>query len=231
LLPAGNQANEYYRANAYIINVLKSTSDARLGLFFKPAASPASASNPYVGTVYGSDPDVNFNGDRTSNIGSGLAKSFDQDQWIITSVESLFLQAEAVARGWLPGDAKTAFEAAVRESFIWLGVPSAATAATTYMTNNAIANWANAGATPDSRAKFVVAQKYIALTGINSLEAWNDYRRLGIPTNVPLSVNPGRGSRTIPVRLIYPAAEYAVNSANVQAQGNIDSQTKIFWDK
>jgi hypothetical protein len=99
------------------------------------------------------------------------------------------------------------------------------------MTDNPVANWANAGATADSRAKFIVYQKYIALIGINPLEAWNDYRRLGVPSNIPLSVNPGRGSRTVPVRLIYPSAEYAVNSSNVQAQGTITGQTKIFWDK
>ena len=231
LTPSGGQANEYYRANAYIINVLRTSNDARIGYFFKPAASPASAANPYVGNVYGSDPDVNFSGDRTSNIGTGLVRSFDQDQWILTSVESLFLQAEAVARGWFTGDAKIAYESAVKESFIWLGVPKADSAATAYLTNNPSANWANAGTTADSKAKFVVAQKYIALTGINSLEAWNDYRRLGIPANVPLSVNPGRGTRTIPVRLIYPSAEFAVNSANVQAQGSVTGQSKIFWDK
>jgi hypothetical protein len=231
LTPSNNQANEYYRANNYIITILKNNNDARLGRFFKAAASPLSASNPYVGTVYGSDPNTDFNGDRTSNIGLGLARTFDQAQWIVTSVESLFLEAEAVARGWFPGDPKAAYEAAVRESFIWLAVPNATTAANSYMTDVASANWANAGTTTASRVNFIVNQKYIALTGINPLEAWNDYRRLGVPSNIPLSVNPGRGSRTIPVRLIYPAAEYAVNSANVQEQGSITGQTKIFWDK
>lgn len=231
LTPSGNQANEYFRANNYIVNVLKANNDPRLGLFFKPAATPSNPANPFVGTVYGSDPDVVFNGDRTSNIGLGLVRSFDQDQWIVTSVESLFLEAEAIARGWLAGNALTAYDAAVTESFIWLGVPKADSAANAYQINNASANWANAGATADSKAKFVVAQKYIALTGINSLEAWNDFRRLGIPANIPLSVNPGRGTRTIPVRLIYPAAEYAVNATNVQAQGTITGQSKLFWDK
>jgi Starch-binding associating with outer membrane len=229
LTPSGNQANEYYRANNYIITILKNNNDARLGRFFKPVKDPASPPT-YIGTVYGSDPDVAFNGDRTSNIGLGLVRSFDQDQWIVTSVESLFLRAEAVARGWLAGDAKAAYEAAVRESFVWLAVPSATTEANNYLLN-ASANWANAGTTTDSKAKFILAQKYIALTGINPLEAWSDWRRLGVPTNIPLSVNPARGTRTIPVRLIYPAAEYAVNSANVQSQGNIDAYAKIFWDK
>jgi len=83
----------------------------------------------------------------------------------------------------------------------------------------------------DSKVKFIVKQKYIALIGINPLEAWVDYRRLGVPTDIPISVNPARGSRVIPLRLIYPAAEYAVNSANVQAQGSITPMTPVFWDK
>jgi hypothetical protein len=230
LTPSGNQANEYYRANAYIINVLRNGADPRLGYFFKPAATPLNPAVPYVGTVYGKDPDVNFNGDRTSNIGAGLVKSFDQDQWIITSVESMFLEAEAVARGWLPGDPQEAYENAVYESFFWLGVEDAENEAAAYL-ETAGANWANAGASVDSRVKFIVRQKYIALIGINPLEAWNDYRRLGVPADVPLSVNPARGSRVIPLRLIYPSAEFAVNSANVQAQGNITPNTPVFWDK
>jgi hypothetical protein len=230
LSPSGNQANEYFRANNYIVTILKNNGDARLSRFFRPAKDPLLPPNSFIGTVYGSDPDVNFNGDRTSNIGPGLAGTFDQDQWILTSVESLFLKAEAVARGWLPGNAQDAYEEAVLESFDWLGVADADTEAQNYLTT-ASADWANSGATADSKAKFIVAQKYIALTGINPLEAWSDWRRLGVPSNIPLSVNPARGSRTVPVRLIYPAAEYAVNAANVQAQGNIDAYSKIFWDK
>lgn len=230
LTPSGNQANEYYRANAYIINTLRNGADARLGYFFKPAASPLNPAVPFVGTTYGRDPDVTFNGDRTSNIGEGLTKGFDQDQWIITSVESLFLRAEAVARGWLQGDARTAYEDAVYESFIWLGVENAEDEAAAFLETSA-ADWANSGATVDSKVKFIVKQKYIALIGINPLEAWVDYRRLGVPTDIPISVNPARGSRVIPLRLIYPAAEYAVNSANVQAQGSITPMTPVFWDK
>jgi len=230
LTPSGNQANEYFRANAYTIDLLRNGADPRLAYFFKPAPSPLNPAVPFVGTVYGRDPDVNFNGDRTSNIGEGLVKGFDQDQWIITSVESLFLRAEAVARGWLAGDAQEAYEDAVYESFYWLGVEDADDEAATFLETEG-ADWANAGATVDSKVRFIVRQKYIALIGINPLEAWNDYRRLGVPANVPLSVNPARGSRVIPLRLIYPAAEYAVNSANVQAQGNITPMTPVFWDK
>jgi hypothetical protein len=93
------------------------------------------------------------------------------------------------------------------------------------------ATWDNAGATQTERVNFIVRQKYIALIGINPLEAWNDYRRLGVPSDVPLSVNTARGSRTIPVRLYYPSQELAVNAASVAAQGSVTTQSKLFWDK
>lgn len=231
LLPAGTQANEYYRANAYIISVLRNSSDPRMAYFF----SPAPATGLFTGTVYGSNPDVEYSGDRTSNIGSGLVKAPEQPQWVVSSVESMFLQAEAVARGWDIGFAGTpqeAYEQAVTESFTWLGVLDVEPdAATTYLTESNIAKWSNAGTSVDAIVKFIVKQKYIALIGINPLEVWNDYRRLGVPEDIPLSVNPARGSRTIPNRLLYPQTELAVNSANVLAQGEINPYTKIFWDK
>ncbi|NML22704.1 SusD/RagB family nutrient-binding outer membrane lipoprotein [Pseudoflavitalea sp. G-6-1-2] len=230
LTPSGNQANEYFRANAYIIQKMKDGADPRIGYFFKPAANPTNPADRYVGTVYGRDPNTLFNGDRTSNIGTGLARKFDQPQWIITSVEAQFFYAEAVARGWFADNVKDAYENAVYESFLWLGTSDPEGDAIDYLATPG-ANWANAGATVESKVNFIVKQKYMALVGINPLEAWSDYRRLGIPTDVPLSVNPARGSRVIPARLIYPAAEYAVNGANVAAQGNITPNSKIFWDK
>ena len=229
--PSGTDANEYYRANNYILGILLDNNDPRVERFFAEAASPASASNPYVGTTYGAPPDDAVNGSRTSNIGPGLAGSATQSQWILTSVESMFLYAEAVARGWFAGDAKTAYENAVKESFIWLGVPDAITEATTYLSTSAIANWANSGTTMDTKVAFIVSQKYIALTGINPLEAWSDYRRLGVlPTSAAISVNPARVSTVLPVRLLYPSTEVAVNGANVPKSINAFT-SPIFWDK
>jgi hypothetical protein len=234
LLPSGEDANTFFRGNAYSVENFKATDDPRLGYFFKPAKSPTNPGNPYVGTVYGSEPNTAFGGDQTSNIGIGLVRSFNQPQWIVTSVESMFLQAEAILRGWdiggpYVGNAEAAYEAAVQESFIWLGVSSPVQSANDYMAG--VADWSSATSDAE-RLELVIWQKYLALTGLNPLEAWNDYRRLGIPNDIPLSINTARGSRTIPVRLLYPSAEYAVNAKNVQAQGTINPQSsRLFWDK
>jgi hypothetical protein len=232
LTPTGTKASESVRANAYLVNIYKSNNDPRLARVYLPAQTPANASDPYVGTVYGAAPNTAFGGAQTSYIGPGLAASASQSQWVTTSVESLFLYAEAVARGWFAGDPKVAYQNAVRESFIWLGVPSAVSAANTYMANNASANWDNAGTSGAQQARFIVYQKYIALAGINALEAWNDYRRMGVPVNPPISVTPGRLGNGLPVRLPYPIAEYVTNATNVQSQGTINIfSSKIFWDK
>ena len=226
LTPTGADANNLNRANAYFVALLNSTSDPRLSRYFKAP----SAGGAITGTVYGlaaGNPD----GAHSSNIGPGLAGSATQNQWILTSVESMFLEAEAIARGWMPGSAQTAYENAVRESFTWLGVPNAVTAANTYMANNAIANWANAGATALSKAKFITYQKYIALAGIDPLEAWSDLRRLNmIPNTGYISANPAKVANTLPVRFLYPQSEYTTNAANVNAEGNINQFTsKLFW--
>lgn len=234
LLPSGEDANTFFRANRYAVQNFKSRSDVRLEYFFKPAKSPLNPSDPFIGTEYGSDPNDTFNGDRTSNIGEGLVRSATQPQWILSSVESMFLQAEAVARGWDIGDpfggsAQDAYENAVYESFVWLEVEDAADEATTYLSST-FGKW-DAAASQADKIKKIVHQKYIALTGLNPLEAWNDYRRLGVPADVPLSVNDARGNRLIPVRLQYPSSEFAVNAKNVQAQGSINTQTsRLFWD-
>ncbi|WEK35810.1 MAG: SusD/RagB family nutrient-binding outer membrane lipoprotein [Candidatus Pseudobacter hemicellulosilyticus] len=233
LLPSGEDANTFYRANQYSIESLKSNQDPRLRYFFKPAKSPTNAADSFIGTVYGSEPNSSFGGDQTSNIGQGLVRVFNQPQWVITSIESLFLQAEAQLRGWDVGspyaDAAASYAGAVQESFIWLGVPDAVNAANNYMLVRA--NWANA-ADFTAQLTLLIRQKYVALTGINPQEAWNDYRRLGLPNNIPLSINTARGSRNIPVRLSYPSSEYAVNAKSVQTQGTINTQTStIFWDK
>ena len=141
----------------------------------------------------------------------------------------MFLQAEAIQRGALSGNAKTMYESAVKESFSWLKVTNASTSADNYLnaTTKTFAVWDS----NTDKLALILTQKYIAMFGINGLETWTDYRRTGIP-GVPLSIYKSRGSNVIPKRLIYPLEEYQYNSANALAEGTIDPQTAtIFWDK
>lgn len=222
--PTGIKATASVNANAYIINILSSSNDPRIGRFFLPVGTD------YVGNIYGDDPGNLNSGVNSSYFGPGIVASASQDQWIIPSFESMFLQAEAIARGWLPGDVRTAYENAVKESFVWLGVPDAETEATAYLQNADVANWDNAGSSVASQVRFIAYQKYIAMCGIDPLEAWCDQRRLHFLPDGYISANPSKISNTIPVRLLYPQTEYTTNAQSVQAEGNINQFTsKIFW--
>ncbi|WP_242929499.1 SusD/RagB family nutrient-binding outer membrane lipoprotein [Pontibacter vulgaris] len=222
--------DQYNRANNYVLKKMQNSNDIRYQYFFSKAATPLN-NNTYYGYNFGevipnSDPKAANSSDVA---GPGLAKSATQPQWLFTSVESLFLQAEATQRGWIAGDAKAAFEAAVEESFVWLDVEDAEAEAADYLAQeNALVNYDAAS----DKIRFIVMQKYLALVGVNNFEAWVDYRRLGVPTDLPLSLAPSRGTNGIPKRLLYPQSEYSYNAANVAAEGSISAQTStVFWDK
>jgi hypothetical protein len=258
---AGNQATDFWRANKISIELLKLNADPRLGYFYKPAvaALPANPKEPFIttaplefrGNEYGRSIDNSNFPSQTANFVSqiggiaaagpitaastGLAKGFNQPAWIMTSVEAMFLRAEAIQRGLLPGDKEAAYKDAVRESFRWLNVDKSRTAADAsfdkwYLTqdenNNANVSYAKA----TDKLKLVVQQKYVAMNGSNHLEAWTDYRRNGAFPVIPLSINPGRTSPVLPVRLLYPQREYDLNTTSVQAVGTISQFTsKVWW--
>jgi len=231
--PTGVKGTASTSANAYIINILTTSGDARLEQFFQ------SAGGKFVGDVYGDEPGNIPSGAQTSYFGPGLigadlngGSGASQDQWLIPSFESLFLRAEAIARGWVAGntDAKTAYEDAVIESFEWLNVTDADAAAADYLANASIANWDNAGSSVSSKAKFIAFQKYIAMCGVDPLEAWADQRRLKFLPSGFISANPSRAANILPYRLLYPQTEYTNNGDNVKQEGTINQFTsKIFW--
>lgn len=227
---AGAVADQYNRANNFVLDKFRANNDVRYQYFFSKAAVPL-AGKDYYGYNFGEViPNTDPKEANSSNVaGPGVAKSATQAQWIFTSVESMFLQAEATQRGWLAGNAETAYNTAVTESFVWLGVTSAAATANAYLTSGATIS-SYAGAT--DKIRLIAMQKYLALVGINNFEAYTDYRRLGVPADLPLSLAPSRGSNVIPKRLLYPQSEYNYNAANVAAEGTISAQTStIFWDK
>jgi len=210
------------RANNYFVNMLQGGGDPRLKRYFI-----ADATGKVIGNDYGK---ASGNPLVSSGIGPGLVRSPDQDQWILTAVESLFLQTEAIERGWLKNDgtAATKYGQAVTESFVFLGVPDAINSAASYLTAPA-----NAYVPGIANIKNTLFQKYKAMCGIAPLEAWSDLRRIGfdiIPTGY-FTKNPGATTTTIPIRLLYAQSEYTSNATNVGAEGKIDQFTsKIFWD-
>ncbi|MET0636425.1 MAG: SusD/RagB family nutrient-binding outer membrane lipoprotein [Chitinophagaceae bacterium] len=226
---------DWARANEYAIEYYKYNGDPRINRFYvAPGATQ-------VGIEYGtpSGPAAPIGSALSTVRGPGLTPDgAASDAWIFTSVESLFLQAEARQRGILTTGptAEELTNAAITESFVWLGLTEAQ--ATTFISNNATYPDVDINA-PGGGLFTIISQKWFALNSIAPYELWTDYRRtdivlgeaVGFAAGPPLSVDPGNKAPNIPVRLFYPQNEFNYNAANVAAQGNINVfTTKIFWD-
>jgi len=161
-----------------------------------------------------------------STLGAGIVSGPDQDGYIMTSSESMLLQAEAIARGYLSGDANALFEGAIANSYAILGATGAAAYSTAIST---VPGFGYAASTTlDDKIKAIMIQKWVALNGNNAIESWIEYTRTGYP-RTPLAITTQYPSK--PNRIMYPNTELIGNSANVPTQSLSDVfSTSIFWD-
>ncbi len=153
------------------------------------------------------------------------------DALIFSDFESLFLQAEAVQRGWFPsGDAQGLFNSAVSQSFTYDFDASQGAGAGAAIASDLIFGADNDWATATDPIKLIITQKYMAMAAYNNVEPWAEYRRTGFPDVVASSI--ASPSQHIPNRYMYPQREYSVNGTNVPTQAVTDRYTsKIFWMK
>lgn len=165
----------------------------------------------------------------TSKLGTGMVKTYNASSPILTDFESLFLQAEAVNKGLITGDAKALYESAVTQNVIYFGSNSAA--AGSYLAQ--VDPDVNYDAAPD-KIKLIITQKWLALNGVSPMPIWNDYRRTAFPDFIHFSEDNARKNDHPPVRFLYPQSEISTNNDNVVLQGVSsveDTFTKfIFWD-
>jgi hypothetical protein len=250
---ASVRANAYATGNGTSGGYYNYNADPRVGRFYS-AGALGLRGLPY-GFVAGTAPDYET-GNTASINSTGLTPTAATSRaWIMTGVESLFLQAEAAAVSILPAgsfNVSALTNAGITESFVWLGLTPAAASA--YITGNAgyvdvdiLAPGSQPGTaypiapgagTPNAASKSVytiVSQKWFALNGIAPFEVYSDYRRwnvrYGIETGYTegpsLSIFPGKPAsvNSIPNRLLYPQSEYNFNAANVGAQGLVNAFT------
>ena len=211
---AGNRTNgnRATGASKYFADFLNSTSDPRRVKLWRTSGN-------VVGTEQAGA------GGRPSRFGPSFITSGEgaNDVAIMLASESYFLQAEAIQRGYLSGDAQTMFNNGISASFDHLGISNQTSS---YMSS--IASTPNLGWSGDL-IEAIITQKYIALANTSGLELWIEHNRTGFPNDLPLPRN--NPAPNIPVRLLYPASEFAGNSANVPNQTLSDAfSSKIFWD-
>jgi hypothetical protein len=165
---------------------------------------------------------------------------------LLDYAEVKFLLAEAAERGYTltgsaAGTAEQHYNAAITASIAyWYDKGSAtltgstpadaATAATAYLANPAVAYTTAAG----TYKQKIGEQKYLALNN-RGYDTWLEWRRLDSPTLAPVSGGTAPAGLIIPLRLIYPISEQTANGASREAAaaaiGGDATSSKLFWDK
>jgi hypothetical protein len=140
----------------------------------------------------------------------------------ISSYESNFLQAEAVARGWLAGNAMSLYREGIAASF-------RAYANDTSVANIAYIN-ARAAAFPGAEPAMIdsiITQKYFAMALNQNFEAWTEWRRTGYPNFFVTSAVSSLPAGTYPARFLYPNTEL---TRNPNFPGAKVITEKVWWD-
>jgi hypothetical protein len=149
-----------------------------------------------------------------------------------------FLQAEAILRGYISGDASIHYQAGVTASMQSLSkLPTAPTITNAqiaaYLLKNPMLNPANP--TPEGSIEKINTEFWVSGFVFDGDEVWANWRRTGYPKLVP---NPGSISQTIPRKIPYPQSEFSLNGTNVNAAlaqyGGINTfnpKARVWWDK
>ncbi len=202
--------------------------------------------NPRLGAFFISD-------DPTPPVTKTPEFTYARDQVLLYGNESYFLLAEAALRGYnVGGSAKNFYEQGIRKAMETYGSLIKSADIESYLTSTmkskmgTSVNFDDAdsdlGNTRNSKLMKIITQKYIGGFPEDSFEAWNDYRRTGMPALDPFEMPLAgyvveakamdyKGSLR---RLIYPAIEQTLNptmykKASEQIGGD-KTTTRMWWD-
>ncbi|GAB3334979.1 SusD/RagB family nutrient-binding outer membrane lipoprotein [Larkinella ripae] len=230
-------------ASTTIGNLMLPTNDPRLPVYFldadlrTPEIEYVFTPNGTTSTntaLYTSYPGKYFIGQRFSNgtingtsAASGITAADDnaakaRPVVLLAYEESLLLRAEAVARGWAgttTDDPAKLYNEAITASMTRFGVPVG-----DYLTKPAVDY-----SKQTDKIKAISTQKYLALYGLNGVEAWSEQRRTGFPAPTVPVVNL-TGNQFLK-RLPYVDSELQRNP-NIDATGISpgDVLTPVWWD-
>jgi hypothetical protein len=225
-LSANNETASYTILSFLLANV-----DPRVDAFFSYPVNTGGA-GPHAGLYQG---DFNnlavYSGD--NDLSLPIIGPLDP-VILMSAAESYFLQAEAVARGWLSGDAQQLYEAGIEESFTSLNVAGAD------VLYGAGGVYEYDGATVEEQVEDIIVQKRVAMINTQNLEAWIEQNRTHYPREsaVPASNEsyiPGQltvavnnvTSGLFPKRLQYTNSEVSRNPKTPTLK---PLTTKMWWD-
>lgn len=234
------------------IDAMNLNGDPRVYLFYEYSATTGTVSGitQAEGTYNASIPASAYNFPSIYVGGDAQnAESAKAPVNLLTSWESLFLQAEVVARGWQSSSSGYAddslFYFGIKANFDYPFYKSALTdiwsneifgTVTPY--EDYLSGAATGGGTPgpwvvypatgsvEDKIKFIITQKYFAMCGNQGFEAWSEWRRTGYPDFL---INPKNSliGNDHPRRFLYPTTESTTNAA---FPGVKSISTRVWWD-
>jgi hypothetical protein len=216
--------NDYEPSQSFI-DRLNTLNDKRIDFYALKGTGPT-----HIGVPYGDTRENTLafrSANSTSKFGTKL-KEATKEVNLITASYVNFSIAEAAKLGWISADAISFYNAGIKQSFLNSGLTAADY--DSYILNPAVAY-------EDANALTLIAtQRYIALFP-NGFEAYNEYRRTGLPVLAPAiaPLNSNIGG-IIPNRILYPADEPNLNTTNynnaVSALSDGDTgKSKVWWAK
>jgi hypothetical protein len=192
-------------ASSTTVNFFSGNSDPRLDVFYDA-----------IGTGVVGIPQGSFNAPPTTTVSapSALTGANAKDEnsalapvKLMTDYEASFLQAEAVVRGWLTGDAAELYNEGITNNFVAYDLTEAD--ASEYYAQPAIAF--PAGGTTEVKVKAIITQKWAAMCGNQTIEAWTEWRRTGYPSFFTISKASIIGAGRWPGIFLYPSSELTRN--------------------
>jgi len=147
---------------------------------------------------------------------------------LITPSITLLAAAEAAERGWISASAQSLYEEAITAALSQHGFTGSDV--TDYLAQPDVAY--KTGGTQAERLAQIAMQKWLASYMQDSMEAFADWRRFGVPV-----LEPGEFALVdaIPRRRMYGSTDYNANPENynaaIAAQGPDLMTTRVWWDK
>jgi hypothetical protein len=238
------------------LNTLSSLNDLRAMKVADPARGlgfPDTSFRSFVGASNGEDVST-MGGKVVAGLYSpiGRKRYYDgltgENTFIIGYPEMCLNIAEAINRGWVTGNADDWYQKGIKAMFTFYGIVDGpntvsflrTTAPGDYLSytvtfnftdyfNQTSVKYAGNNATGLNQ---ILTQRYLSLARNSGLEAYNQWRRTGVPVFL---TGPGIGnSGVIPLRYQYPSNELSTNAANytaaVQSQyaGNDNINSKMW---
>lgn len=201
-----------------IVNKMKTLSDPRLSVYFKPVVNGTLA-----GQILGNSPG-NDTDDASENLysrtGSAYA-SINSPVVLISAAEVNFIKSEIYFRAGNSSAATTSYNTAITQDLASLGLSSSSSA---YLSNPLVVY--------NNTLERIMEQKWITMYQ-GAYEAFTDWRRTGFPILLPASNN--RTNDVIPRNLPHPQIEINVNGNSLKAGPGIplpyvDLAKKVWWD-